>query len=279
MSAPAAPSGWTLLAQFQNGQAIATIFVRTLTGADAAPTVTGIAGVNLSAMLGEFSGVNTTAMVDQQTSGNSFVSPLALTLPAPNLKAGELWLSCCVPFYSAAATETFLPNFNNGTAFTTANGATSTRSHYGFAYAIGNANAAADSYSFGMTTTNLSACPGVGASLQVTVGTISGSAAVSVGGVTVAAAGVVTHSVTGSAAVSVGAVSVAASGVVTVPTVSGTASVVIGAVTVHATSHVPIVVVGGTVTIETDLASVSIETDVSSVSVETDLASVTITTE
>jgi len=273
VTAPATPSGWSVLGQFQSGQAIATVFVRVLTGADAAPTVTGIAGVNMSAMLGEFSGVNTVAMVDQASNAGGTVSPVTVTLPAPNLKSGELFLCCVTPNYNAAAVETFIPNFNNGSVTTVANGATNTRNHYGFAYCVTTSNAVPDQYAFGLTTTGLASCAAVGASLQVTTGTVNASAVnVALPAVTVTATG--NRVAIGTASVVLGPVTVTAAGGKEAK--NGTASVAIGAVTVQVSVIPPIVEVGGTATVQTDFATVGVQSDFATVGVQTDLATASV---
>jgi len=292
VSPPAAPSGWSQLCQYQQGFSIATIFVRTLTGGDAAPTVTGIANVNMAAALAEFSGVNTAAILDQTAGAGNVSNVTTVTNPASSLKSGELFLFLVAPLYSAAATETFIPTFNNGTPTTVANSATSTRFHYAWGYSITNANATPDQYTLNMTATNLQSAPGVIASVQVTSGIVNGSATVSLGGVTVTATGsrltsgtasvalggvTVTASgrrtANGTAAVSIGGVTVSAAGSIAV---LGTASVALGAVTVTVSVKAPVVEVGGSVTVQTDTADATVQSDLASVGVQTDFATATV---
>lgn len=184
------PSGWSIAHQTTGGAVSSTtIYYKIAAGADAAPTVAGVTGGILHGQLAEFSGT-ASAPLDGHAGANGTASPLVSTNAAVDATIGELMVSCSIADYSTAATKTLTDTYTNATPTATNDAATSTISHYDFAYGITTANAVADKNSFAFTTTKIGMASSALASFKVQSGppvdvgtiTMAGTAGMTVAG-------------------------------------------------------------------------------------------------
>lgn len=162
---PGGPAGWTNTNLNGGSTASADVCARIATGADAAPTVAnGVANCVVAAMLLEFSGNPSNADTGDQAFGvgtTTTTSPLVALSSGIDALIGELVVYAVSLFYSAAATKTFTPTFNNGqTGNVTSSAAISTRNHYWFDWSTTTSKAAADQVSLAITTTALTSGTG-----------------------------------------------------------------------------------------------------------------------
>jgi len=151
---PGTPATWTRAISRTGTSTAVAVDYKIASGGDAAPSYTSAA--TIAVQLAEFSGNRTTGVEDQEGTAAGTTSPQTATTAGADTALGELVISAATSFYSMSATKTTSHTFNNGASDTeTSNDATSTASHYNFAYGITTSNAAADSDAYAFTTTNI----------------------------------------------------------------------------------------------------------------------------
>lgn len=161
-AAPGAPSGWsTGKVQLDSlNNRYSCIFYKANSGAsETAPTFTDGAATFMAAALGEFSGADTLAPLDQSAGANGLTSTQVLTAASADAASGDLVIACDGFAYSMAATKTTSDTFNNGATATDVgnNDGTSSATHYRMSYGITTSNASADTNTVAFTITNVTA--------------------------------------------------------------------------------------------------------------------------
>lgn len=153
------PAGWTIAGSIGG---IADVFWKIASGGDSAPSFADATQTFMAAVLGEFSGNNTSSPPDVGTGenwgGNSIASPLSIgTGDLPDAAAGELVVAASWHQLSKAGTATTSDTFTNGAAAINLgnNDGTSSVNHYRFSYGITNSNAVATSDSVANNSMNL----------------------------------------------------------------------------------------------------------------------------
>ena len=155
---PAAITNWPIWLQQAGTSCSASLYYKIATGADAAPTVPVVASAVHNAVLFEFSGAAAISPGDQKIGGSGTASPVVATAPAVDATARELLVAVGGAFHATSRTNPALKHtLNNGVGAGTStdNDSTTAASHYAFVYGITTSNAAADSDSMAVTTTQL----------------------------------------------------------------------------------------------------------------------------
>lgn len=135
---PTVPAGWRVSNQRAGTSSTASIFYKTATGHDAAPTVSAITSAVITAQLTEYSGCDADLNFVRDNGGaaSGTTSPITATAGVA-AASGELVVSAGGALYASAATATLADTFNNGaTATDTTNNATSTVNHYCFGWGV-----------------------------------------------------------------------------------------------------------------------------------------------
>ncbi len=151
-------TGWTIAAGVAATPDTALVYYRANCGAgEAAPTFTNDLNV---AQLGEFSGADTTAPLENNSGANatSATSPVADSCASADTATGNLVVSAFAPLSSKAETITTAITFTGGIATTVNaanNDATSVARHYRFAYGLTTTNTGADTASGSDTSMNI----------------------------------------------------------------------------------------------------------------------------
>ena len=154
---PTVPAGWSTAFQQAGGLCSVSLFYKIATGSDAAPTIAGVAAVNMQGQLAEFAGNAGASPVDQANGAASLTSPIVVSTAAVDVAPGELMIFAAGVHYSTSQVDTLTVTLNNGAvANETTNNALSAGNHLDFGWGITTANAAADSTSFAFPTTNIS---------------------------------------------------------------------------------------------------------------------------
>lgn len=159
-------TGWTQAVEVVSGSShLAAVWYRANCGAsESAPTFSNWT----FGMLGEFSGGATSSPVDQTGSNSGASSPVVAACSLADTASGELFVSADWIGLSKSGTQTSSDTYNNATPSGNANNdATSTTSHYRFAYGITTANASADQTSIASGSMNLSVIAGAVASFKL----------------------------------------------------------------------------------------------------------------
>lgn len=140
----ALPSGWSTASFFSIIGAYVCYKANCAAG-ESNPTFTNGDVQFVAAAVAEFSGAATTSPVDKVGSVGSGASPRVAVNSAADAATGELFLSTGYWLLSKAGTHTTADTYNNATPTgNLQNDATSTATHYRFAYGITTSNAAAD---------------------------------------------------------------------------------------------------------------------------------------
>ena len=155
-------TGWTQAVDAAGGATglPASIWYRANCGAgETAPSFSFASISNGWAVLGEFSGGETTSPVDQVGNGpqGNTSTPQTAACASADAQAGELLVSCSYDDLSKAGTVTTSDTYNNGATPTSNlnNDATSIVRHYRFAWGTTTGNSAADQNSHADNSMNL----------------------------------------------------------------------------------------------------------------------------
>lgn len=154
---PSTPAGWSVAA-YGNNNTACLFYKANCSAGETAPTITSSGGA-VYAALAEFSGCSYSSLPKDQTNvANNNVSPLALSMIAPDIAASELVVSCAADLLSKSGTATTSDTYaSNATALNVGNNdATSTLAHYRLSYAITTNNSVADSITHTNSSMNLS---------------------------------------------------------------------------------------------------------------------------
>jgi hypothetical protein len=147
---PSTPTGWTSAASKAGTNVSAIIFYKIATGADAAPTISGVTNAVLSVQLAEYSGASVGAK-DRYGSASGTTSPLTATANGRDINKGELLIGVGAMRLAFGDGMAISATSNNASLTQVNNGGVGTAHHYDFARGITTSNAAADTYvqSFG----------------------------------------------------------------------------------------------------------------------------------
>lgn len=153
-------TGWTIAAGVPGPPPDnALIYYRANCGAtESAPTLGGETVYN--AMLGEFSGADTSAPLENNsgTAATSATSPVADSCGGTDVATGNLVIGCMYDLQSKASTCTTAISFTGGVATASGNAnndATSITTHYRFSYGLTTTNTGADTASGSDTSMNI----------------------------------------------------------------------------------------------------------------------------
>lgn len=164
---PTPPSGWDFVLRSSAGSgglnsAFAAVYCKPFCAAgESAPSITSADAVFSAGALGEFSGVATAPPFLAASNGGAGLG--TVTLSRADLASGALLLACDTELLTKAGTITTGQSFNNGAAPSgnLNNDATSTLSHYRYAFGITTGNTVADTNTPSTSTMNLGDWEGV----------------------------------------------------------------------------------------------------------------------